>query len=67
MLRMPADRMVRFALMALGVDSSQYPAVTARASGRRQLVAMASNRVNVARHGGVGIVNMRVFFKLFSF
>ena len=65
MLRMPADRMVRFALMALGMDYSQYPADSmfsdCQGVASPQLVAMTSNRVNVVRHGGVGIVNMRVF------
>ena len=68
-LRMPADRMVRFALMPLVIDSSQYPADSlfsvCQSVASPELVAIASNRVNVARHSGVGIVNMRFFLNYF--
>ena len=59
-LRMPADRMVRRALMALVSDSIQYP--TGSLFSDCQRVALPQRGVesfNVARQSDVAIVNLR--------
>ena len=68
-LRMPADKMVRCALMALVSDSVRYPTGSlfsdCQGVALPQLVAMAANRAmwraNVARQSGVAVVNLRCF------
>ena len=61
-LRMPADRMVRCALLALVIDASHYPTGSlfsdCQGIALPQLVVMASSRsLIVARQSGVSIVN----------
>ena len=71
-LRMPADRMVRCALMALVSDSVMYPTGSLFSDCQGVALAMAANRAmptcgnggescNVARQSGVAVVNLRCF------
>ena len=65
-LRMPADRMVRCALMALVIDASHYPTGSLACSmtviEQAAIATTCGNGVesfNVARQSGVSIVNLR--------
>ena len=54
-LRMPADRMVRCALMTLVIDASHYP------TGSLFSDCQSIKSFNVARQSGAAIVNLRLF------
>ena len=56
-LRMPADRMVRCALMALVIDASHYPTLWQSLFSDCQSI----KSFNVARQSGAAIVNLRLF------
>ena len=63
-LRMPADKMVRCALMALVSDSVMYPTGSLFSDSGRCAVTTCGNggeSCNVARQSGVAVVNLRCF------